>query len=156
MKIKLNSKSIRIKPATPRDRARLLKLIKAYYEYEAIPFDREAIASGLTLLLKSASIGGAWLILKGGEPVGYLVLTFAFDLEFGGRQAILNDLYIDATHRRMGIGSAVLAQIEDFCNSCGVRAIELHVTLRNASVLDFYRRAGFKEYDRIPMSKRLF
>ncbi len=156
MKSKLNSNSVGIKPATPRDSAKLLKLIKAYYEYDGIPFDRKGIASGLAFLLKSPSTGGAWLMLKEGEVVGYLILTFAFDLEFGGRQAILNDLYIDPAQRRMGIGSKALAEIEDFCNSRGVRAIELHVTVKNASVLEFYRRAGFKEYHRIPMSKRLF
>jgi len=55
----------------------------------------------------------------------------------------------------MRIGTAALAQIEKFCSSHGVRAIELHVTIKNASVLDFYRAAGFTPYDRIPMSKNL-
>ena len=155
MNSKAAPKKVQIKAATSRDVARLLKFIRAYYKYEGMPFDRKGIASGLAFLLKSPSTGGAWLILKDGEPVGYLVLTFAFDLEFGGRQAILNDLYISAPHRRMGIGTTVLAQIEEFCKSSGVRAIELHVTIRNISVVSFYGAAGFKEYGRIPMSKRI-
>jgi GNAT superfamily N-acetyltransferase len=155
MKPKFYSTKLRLKPASPRDSADLLKFIRAYYKYEDIPFDRKGITAGLAFLLKSPSTGGAWLIMKCGKPVGYLILTFAFDLEFGGRQAILNDLYIEAPHRRIGLGTLALAQIEDFCRSSGVRAIELHVTIKNASVLEFYRGAGFKEYNRIPMSKCL-
>src|SRR5262249_50771785 len=124
MRSKLDSRNVRIKPATPRDSA-------------GFPFDRKVMASGLAFLLKSPSTGGAWPLLKCGQPVGYLILTFEFDLEFGGRQALLNDLYIAPPHRKMGIGTIVLAQIEDFCRSSGVRAIELHVTIKNASVVRF-------------------
>jgi ribosomal protein S18 acetylase RimI-like enzyme len=77
-----------------------------------------------------------------------LIFTFGFDLEFGGRQATLTDLYIEAPHRRKGIGRTVLAQVEDFCRSCGLKAIELQVTSKNTRVLDFYRSVGFRAYDR--------
>lgn len=115
MRSRFDLKHIRIKPATPRDTTRLLHLINAYYRFDQIPFDRKAIASGLSLLLNEPALGRVWLILKGGKAVGYLILTFGFDLEFGGRQATLTDLYIKAPHRRKGIGRAVLEQMEDFC-----------------------------------------
>ena len=155
MKSRFDLKHIRIKPATSRDMTRLLHLIKAYYRFDEIPFDHTAIASGLALLLNEPALGRVWLILKRGQAVGYLILTFGFDLEFGGRQATLTDLYIKAPHRRKGIGRAVLEQVEDFCRSSGVMAVELQVTNRNSVVLDFYRRVGFHAYDRIPMSKRV-
>ena len=155
MRPHFDSKNARIKAATPRDAMKLVKLIKAYYQFEGIPFYRQGIASGLSLLLNDPTVGGAWLILNRGKPVGYLILTFGFDLEFGGRQAYLTDLYIEAAHRRKGIGTMVLAQVEEFCKSCGVEAIELQVTSKNASALDFYRGAGFQAYDRIPMCKRI-
>src|SRR5262245_58722917 len=107
MRSQVDSKNVRIKRATPRESADLLKFIKAYYQYDDIAFNRKVIASGLAFVLNSPSTGGAWLIMKRGEPIGYLILTFAFDLEFGGRQAILNDLYLEAPHRRMGIGTIV-------------------------------------------------
>lgn len=148
-----NLKHVRIKTATPRDTARLLKLIKAYYRFDGISFERKAVASGLSLMLKDPAIGGAWLVLSRRKAVGYLILTFGFDLEFGGRQATLTDLFIEASHRGKGLGRMALAQAEEFCRSHGVKAIELQVTGKNAGVLDFYRRVGFRPHERIPMSK---
>src|SRR5262249_57587455 len=86
---------------------------------------------------------------------GYLMLSFGFDLEFGGRLAGLTDLYIEARHRRKGIGREALAQAEECCRFCGVNAIELQVTRKNASVVDFYRSIGFQAFDRVPMRKRI-
>jgi ribosomal protein S18 acetylase RimI-like enzyme len=155
MNSRFDLKHIRIKPATPRDTTSLLHLIRAYYRFDQIPFDHKAIAYGLSLLLNEPALGRVWLILKGGKAVGYLILTFGFDLEFGGRQATLTDLYIKAPHRRMGIGRAVVEHVEDFCRSSEVMVVELQVTNRNSGVLDFYRRVGFQAHDRIPMSKRV-
>jgi GNAT superfamily N-acetyltransferase len=155
MRTSSDLEDVRIEAATPRNAWSLLKLIKAYYRFEGIAFDRREIASGLSRLLKDPIIGSAWLILNHGKPVGYLILTFGFDLEFGGRLAGLTDLYIEARHRRKGIGRAALQQVEEFCRSCGVNAIELQVTRKNASVLDFYRSIGFEAFDRIPMRKRI-
>jgi GNAT superfamily N-acetyltransferase len=150
-----NLRNVRIQPATLRDAAKLLKLIKAYYAFDRIPFDLKAIAAGLSILLNEPIAGRAWLIRARGKPVGYLILTFGFDLEFAGRQATLTDFYIETRHRRKGIGRTVLARVEQFCRSCGVKALELQVTSQNASVLNFYRRMGFEPHDRIPMSKRI-
>jgi len=148
-------KNVSIEAAVPRNSRTLLKFMKAYYRFEGISFDRREVASGLSLLLKDPAIGGAWLILNRGKPVGYLILTFGFDLEFGGPLAGLTDLYIEARHRRKGIGRTALAEVEEVCRSCGVKAIELQVTRKNASVVDFYRAIGFQAFDRVPMRKRI-
>ena len=148
-------KNVRIETATHRDEAKLLQFIKAYYLFDRIPFDPKAIAAGLSVLLNDPTAGRAWLILNRGKPVGYAILTFGFDLEVGGRQATLTDLYLEAPHRKKGVGRLVLLQIEEFCRSHGVKAIELQVTGKNSGVLDFYRRVGFQAYDRIPLSKRI-
>jgi ribosomal protein S18 acetylase RimI-like enzyme len=148
-------KNVRLEAVAPRDAAKLLKFIRAYYLFEDIPFDHQAIASCLSLLLNNPALGAAWFILSRGKRVGYLILTLGFDLEFGGRQATLTDLYIEAPHRRKGIGRTVVTLVEEFCRSHGVKALELQVTGKNAEVLDFYRGIGFEAHDRVPMSKRI-
>ena len=148
-------KNVRIKAATPRDTAKLLKFIRAYYRFDRIPFDRKTLTSGLSRLLKDQSCGRAWFILSGRQTVGYLLLTFGFDLEFGGRQATVTDFYIDGRYRRKGFGCKALMQVEKFCSACGVETIELQVTRKNARALAFYKQLGFEAHDRIPMSKRI-
>jgi GNAT superfamily N-acetyltransferase len=151
----IDLKTARIEPVTTASSAKLLKFIKAYYRFEEIPFDSKSIASDLSRLLRDPILGRAWFIRANRRNVGYVIVTFGFDLEFGGRVATVTELYIEPVHRRKGIGSQVLGQIEEFCKTFGVRSMELQVTRKNAKVMKFYRRLGFDAHDRIPMSKRI-
>jgi len=78
------------------------------------------------------------------KPVGYAIVTYNFDLEYGGVEALLTDLYVDKRYRNKGIGSLALYEIEDFCRERGIRAIELQVQHHNKSAATFYRKAGFR------------
>jgi len=77
------------------------------------------------------------------RPVGYAVLTYNFDLEYGGVEGMLTDLYVEKRYRNQGIGSLALYEIEDFCRERGVETIELQVLQRNKDAEVFYRKAGF-------------
>ena len=147
--------NVTIRTATLRDRNMLLKLIRAYYRYDHLRFDRKMIEEGLLELLKREEFGKAWLIFYGRRCIGYLIFTFLFDLEFGGRQVGVTDLFIDARFRRKGLGRRVLCELEQYCQREGIKAIELQVIRENRKVVAFYKRLGFHVHDRIPMSKRL-
>ena len=121
----------------------------------AIPFDEASIAGGLSVLLRDPSFGLAFLIQNGEQEAGYLILTFGFDLEFGGRQATLTEVFINEGHRRKGIGSRVFAQLEEICRNLGIGALELQVEEDNLEAQRFYHKLGFRAHSRIPMSKRL-
>ena len=72
------------------------------------------------------------------------MLTYNFDLEYGGIEGMLTDLYVSKRYRNRGIGSLALYEIEDFCRERGIRAIELQVLHHNPAAETFYRKAGFK------------
>lgn len=133
----------------------MLELVRSYYEFDEIAFDKEAISRGLSELLTQPSLGGAWLIELPGQTAGYFILTFGFDLEFGGRQATLTDIYIAPEHRRRGLGAEALRFVEDLLRQRGIMALELQVERHNAAALSFYERCGLEKHDRIPMSKKL-
>jgi len=147
--------NIRIRVAKLGDRNILLKLIAAYYRYDHLPFDRRMIEVGLVELLKHREFGEAWLISYGGRYIGYLIFTFLFDLEFGGRQVGVTDLFIHSRCRRKGIGEHVLRRLEQHCKRENIASIELQVLKENREVVAFYERVGFQVHDRIPMSKRV-
>jgi ribosomal protein S18 acetylase RimI-like enzyme len=155
MQQRFRLENVRIRPANLRDRNTLLGFVRDYYRYDHIQFNRKMIASGLAILLRNQSLGRAWLILNGRRTIGYLILTFGFDLEFGGPQATITDLFIRSAFRHKGVGRKVLMQIQEFCEAAGVGAIELQVTSTNAKALEFYQRCGFEAHERIPMSKRV-
>jgi ribosomal protein S18 acetylase RimI-like enzyme len=107
------------------------------------------------VLLRDRSIGRVWLIRRGQEDLGYVILTFGYDLEFGGRQAIVTDLYVVDRYRRLGLGTQTLHFLEETCRKMAIAALELQVERKNVAALAFYRKLGFERHDRIPLSKRL-
>lgn len=134
--------------------ATLLKFVRAYYEFDGIAFDRDSVARGITELIANPSLAEAWLIQDGSELVGHFVLAFGFDLEFGGRQATLTELYLEPHARGRGLGSATLRFAEERLRELGIRTLELQAEHDNTDALRFYERAGFVRETRIPLTKR--
>ncbi len=132
-----------------------LALIRDYYEYDGISFDSGSARRALETLILDGTLGGAWLIKRDSHTAGYFVLTFGFDIEFGGRQATLTDIYIAPPFRRTGLGRAAIEFIDGFLASRGVGALELQVERDNHEALAFYRRLGSETHDRIPLSRRV-
>jgi GNAT superfamily N-acetyltransferase len=142
----------------PLDPARVdsfLGFVEAYYAFDAIPFDRTAIRNAALELLAHPSLGRAWLIEHEGHPVGHVVLSFGFDLEFGGRQATITELFLAPASRSRGLGRATLHFIENVLRGHGIGALELQVERDNVEARAFYEHVGFEASARLPLSKRV-
>lgn len=135
---------VTFRPCGPKDHKALLKLIVAYYRFDKIPYKLESLSRGLDTLLRNLSQGQAWLLEAHHKAVGYAILTYNFDLEYGGVEGMLTDLYVERRFRKRGLGSLALYEIEDFCRERGMRTIELQVQHHNKSAKTFYHRNGFR------------
>ncbi len=135
---------VTFRPCRPKDHTILMKFVTEYYRFDKIPFDRSSLSKGLDTLLRNVSQGQAWLMESHKKPVGYALLTYNFDLEYGGIEGMLTDLYVSKRYRKQGIGSLALYEIEDFCRERGIRAIELQVLHHNPEAETFYSKAGFQ------------
>ena len=156
MEIQIQSaENVNFRTATIADAEVLRNLVKQYYEFDQIPFAPAEIESGLRILLADSSLGQAWLVSHGTQPMGYVIFTYGFDVEFGGRLATITDLYLEPGHRGRGIGGKVLQHVEAFCRSLGFRGLELQVENDNTEARALYNKFGFQPADRIPMSKRI-
>lgn len=144
-----------LKPARSTDLPLLLSYMEAYYRFDHLAFDRDAAAAALSRLLADDTLGRAWLVAAGGVPVGYVVLTLGYSLEFHGRDAFVDELYLEPGARGQGLGPAVLAQVEAACGRLGVRALHLEVERANHPAQAVYRKAGFEDHDRYLMTKWL-
>jgi ribosomal protein S18 acetylase RimI-like enzyme len=146
---------IEIRAATPEDWTDLLALMRAYYRFDAIRFRAAIVGPALKRLLEDKSVGRAWIARDRGTQVGYVMLTFNYDAEFGGIEGIVTDLFIASAYRGVGLGRRVMAIVEDYCRAAGMRAIELQVKRDNRTAQAFYRHLGFRKLSRLVMS-RLF
>ena len=133
----------------------LFVMMRELYEHESIAFDEPTARGALTRLLADDSCGVAHLLLFGEEVAGYLVLTFGFSLEFGGRDAFVDELFVKDEFRGHGMGKAALGFAADICRARGVRALHLEVERANAAAQGIYRKAGFVDHDRYLLTKWL-
>lgn len=124
-----------------------LALMREYYEYDGHGWDEASARSAIAQFLGNPTFGRAWLIQEGGAMVGYVVLTFGFSLQYGGRDSFLDELYLRETHRGQGIGAQVIDFLKAVCRQQGIKALHLEVLNQNQGAYRFYRRLGFVEHD---------
>jgi len=133
----------------------IVDFMALYYAYDHIPFDQKAARSSLERLVDDHSLGRTWMIRYGGEAVGYFVLTLGYSLEFRGRTAFIDELFIKEGYRGKGIGMRALEFLKDTARELGVTALRLEVERKNASAHGLYRKAGFEDQDRHVMTNRI-
>lgn len=144
---------VTIRAARVADSPDLLRLIRAYYRLDHIRFAPRTAAHALATLLRHPSLGRVWIMREGATAVGYVILTYNFDLEFGGIEGLVTDLYIDTAHRGAGLGQRALDLVDDCCRAHGIGMVELQVEVANAAARAFYRRIGFKQLSRVVMTR---
>ena len=143
-----------LRRATLADVSALLVRTAALNAHEGIAVDRDALEAALRVLLADPGVGGAWLIENASTPVGYVMVTFGFDLEFAGRDAWLTEIWVDEPARGQGAGAAALALIDPEVRALGVRALHLMVRPENPA-LRLYERAGFATVPRLVMTRKM-
>lgn len=137
------------------DSARLIAFMEEFYAGEKIPFDAHAASSVMSRLLRDPALGRVWLILAGDRPVGYVAITLGFSLEYRGRDAFIDELFIEESSRGRGLGRATLAFVEAACRDLGVQALHLEVERSNEAGQGLYLAAGFSGNARQLLTKRL-
>ena len=147
--------TIHFRHAGGEDAPALLDLMRPFYETEHLVFDPERTPAALRTLLSDPGLGQAWLIEVDGAAAGYFVLTFVFVLEFGGRCAFVDELFILPEQRGRGLGTAALAHAATVGTTMGLSALRLEVDHTNPDAERLYRRAGFERHERFILTRRL-
>ena len=133
----------------------LIELMREFYACEHLEFDERAARVALEQILDDRRFGVIHVIRVDGAAAGYLVLTFGFSLEFGGRDALVDELYLRENFRGHGLGKASLELAVEVCREEGIRALHLEVDRVNTRAQVLYRQAGFRDHDRYLLTKRL-
>jgi GNAT superfamily N-acetyltransferase len=145
--------TVEIQIATPSDASDILDLMAPFYAEERYPFDYERARAALEPFLANPVLGRAWLLRDGRTAVGYFVLTLGWSLEYGGRDAFVDELYVSPSHRGRGLGRRALDEMGDACRELGVKALHLEVENDNRAA-ELYRKWGFEDHDRRLMTRK--
>src|SRR5262249_40133525 len=103
-------------------------------------------------LLSDANLGHVWLIERDGAAIGQAIVTYGFDLEFGGRDSFLTELWVDPDARGHGAATAALRLLEAELRRRDVRALHLGVLPDNPA-RRLYERSGFVASPRVFMTR---
>ena len=146
---------IDFKRAQAKDLPEVASWIKRYYTYDHIPYHETQVKSGLWTLLETGEYGSAYFVSLGTETIGYFILTYAFDIEFGGRHAVLTDLFFSEAARRTGAGTKTLRFIEALCVNENINSLLLQVESDNHEAQRFYKKSGIETLSRHILVKNL-
>ncbi|WP_299041559.1 GNAT family N-acetyltransferase [uncultured Tateyamaria sp.] len=130
--------------ATPEHFARLDSLVAAFHAEEGIEMSDAARAAGLQPLLDGIPHGAAYLIGPARAPIGYVVVTFGWSIEFGGMDGFIDEIFIRPGVRGRGIATEVLLALPRALGGAGVKALHLEVGTDNDIAQRLYGRAGFR------------
>jgi ribosomal protein S18 acetylase RimI-like enzyme len=148
--------AVEIREARAQDLPALLRMMRSLAEHPpAIPFDSGEARAALETFLARAELGQAWLLWLGERPAGYVILTLGYSFEFRGRDAFIDELYIEPEFRRMGLGRRAMEFVEERARALNVNALHLEVDRGNDSAVELYRRTGYEDHGRHLMTKWL-
>jgi len=129
--------------ARPDDLERLLPLVAAFHDEAGIVQDDTTRRAALTPLLEGSPHGVAYLIGPARAPIGYIILSFGWSMEFAGMDGFVDEIYIRRAVRGRGIGSEVLSNLPKALAGAGLRALHLELRRDNAKVRGFYEKLRF-------------
>jgi len=118
------------------------------------PFHEPTVRANLAELLQNPDYGIAYIVREDSTPIAYLVLCFDFSLEYRGKGAWVDELFVSPAHRGKGIGTQLLDLSERASRDHQAKVLHLEVNHGNPAI-ELYRRRGFSDHHRFLMSKPL-
>ena len=124
-----------MREAQPADITTLVELMREFYSESGYTLDSSHAQTAVEELLSDARLGRIWIIDHDSVGVGYVVVTFAFAMEYGGLVAFVDDFFVRPAFRSVGLGTAALTAARGTLSVRGVRAMFVEVAGDNDPAL---------------------
>jgi GNAT superfamily N-acetyltransferase len=118
------------------------ELVSEFHATENIQLASPVRASAVRALLGNDILGNIWLINGDGACAGYIALGIGFSLEFGGRDAFIDELYLRAPYRAQGGGRFAIESVIQFATRRGIKALHLEVERGKTNARRLYASCG--------------
>jgi len=143
---------LRIEPATLEDLPLLAELLADLFSHEPdFRPDYEKQMRGLRLILEQPNRGRIFVLRDNLRIIGMINLLFTISTAEGGFVVVLEDLVIHADHRAQGHGARLLRHAIDFAREKNFLRITLLTHRGDGSLVEFYRKHGFKQSEMVTM-----
>lgn len=125
------------------DVEKMLPLLAAFHVEMGIEMTDEAREAALRPLLEGIPHGAAYLIGPRRAPVGYLILSFGWSIEFGGIDGFLDEIYVRPAVRGRGMGGDAILALLKALKQSEFKALHLEVE-HGGRAPALYERLGFR------------
>ena len=87
------------------------------------------------------------LALSRSEPVGILIGSCQMDIDWEGKTARIDAIFVNDKHRRTGIGKQLAHHFFTIAKKQGCKAIKSRVNMKNITAQEFHESLGFARAD---------
>jgi ribosomal protein S18 acetylase RimI-like enzyme len=137
---------LRIRDIRPDDAASLARMWQDFSRYLRALGDTDEQNFGINAILRDGfgpdpAFAGI-IAERDGNPCGYLLYHFGYDVDRAMRIMFVIDLWVDTAARRHGIGRALMREAAARCRARGAAELLWAVFTPNQLAIDFYERLG--------------
>lgn len=145
-----------IRKATKEDIPQLCTLLDYLFslEEEFTP-NTELQVKGLNAILDDSDIGQIYAAVEDDKLAGMVSLLYTVSTALGSRVAVLEDMIVDPSYRKQGIGTKLIQYALEDGKSNGCKRVTLLTDKENLKAQKFYRDCGFDLSAMIPFRKML-
>lgn len=145
----------RVRKGTSHDIEALIALLKVLFSIEAdFSFNETKQRRGLKMMLSYPACHCVMVAEVDGKVVGMCTAQLLVSTAEGGAAALIEDMVVEQTYRKQGIGKALLIAIEQWAVSRGAKRLELLADIENTPALDFYQKMNWKRTQLICLHKK--
>ena len=136
------------KPLEISDIEVITQMMQDFYAIDNYPMDVEVAKKLFQEFISNEHLGKSWLIYTENEIVGYIILTFIFSFEYGGKIAFVDELFIKETARGKGIGKEAIQFIQREVPKLSLKLLYLEVEPHNENAQKLYLAHDFELHNR--------
>ena len=126
----------------------ITQMMQDFYAIDNYPMDVEVAKKLFQEFISNEHLGKSWLIYSENEIVGYIILTFIFSFEYGGKIAFVDELFIKETARGKGIGKEAIQFIQAEVPKLSLKLLYLEVEPHNENAQKLYLAHDFEFHNR--------
>ena len=126
----------------------ITQMMSDFYAIDNYPIDIERSKKLFHEFIENENLGKAWLIYDSEVIVGYVILTFVFSFEYGGKIAFIDEFYLKEKARGKGIGNKTVAFIKSESTKLSLKLLYLEVENHNEKAQKLYLAHDFAIHNR--------
>ena len=126
----------------------ITQMMQDFYAIDNYPMNVEVAKTLFQEFITNEHLGKSWLIYSENEIVGYIILTFIFSFEYGGKIAFVDELFIKETARGKGFGKEAIQFIQQEVPKLSLKLLYLEVEPHNENAQKLYLAHDFELHNR--------